>query len=154
MLWCYHEMRFEMFTEHEVELFALHININFFNLNEFFLSICMQHTDKNLPRKWLFGGILWYCVLQGRWSFRGLCPLDSHQGSALEPLEGLWQPPHNQLLQTMKFGHCISCFRQDTTVIHALTTNLAHHSKFLLKRPAVKCRSYQSLFTSHAMLVS
>ena len=47
-------MRFEMFTEHEVELFALYIN--FFNLNEFFLSICMQHTDKNVPRKWLLGG--------------------------------------------------------------------------------------------------
>ena len=32
-------MRFEMFTKHEVELFALHIN--FFNLNEFLLSICI-----------------------------------------------------------------------------------------------------------------
>ena len=39
----------EMFTEHEVEIFAVHIN--FFNLNEFFLSICMQHTDKKVPRK-------------------------------------------------------------------------------------------------------
>ena len=29
VLWCYYEMRFEMFTEHEAELFALHIN--FFN---------------------------------------------------------------------------------------------------------------------------
>ena len=48
-------MRFEMFTEHEVELFAL--NIIFFNLNDFFLSICIQHTDKNVPRKWLLGGI-------------------------------------------------------------------------------------------------
>ena len=30
MLWCHHEIRFEMFTEHDVEIFALHIN--FFNL--------------------------------------------------------------------------------------------------------------------------
>ena len=49
-------MRFKMFTEHEIELFALHIN--FFNLNEFFLSICMQQTDKNVPRKWLLGHFL------------------------------------------------------------------------------------------------
>ena len=53
-------MRFEMFTEHKVKLFALHIN--FFNLNQFFLSICMQHTDKNLPRKWLFGHFLVLCT--------------------------------------------------------------------------------------------
>ena len=37
----------------------------------------------------------------------------------------------------MKYGHCISCFRQDTTFIHALTTNLAHHFKFLKKRSAL-----------------
>ena len=42
-------------------------------------------------------------------------------------------PPDNQLLQAMKYGHCISCFRKDTTFVHALTTNLAHHSKFLKK---------------------
>ena len=47
-------MRFEMFTEHEVELFALHIN--FFNLNEFFLSVCMQHTDKKFTKKVAFWG--------------------------------------------------------------------------------------------------
>ena len=45
-----------MFTEHEVELFALHINLS--NLNEFFLLICMQHTDKNVLRKWLLGRII------------------------------------------------------------------------------------------------
>ena len=44
-----------MFTEHEVELFALHIN--FFNL---MLLICMQHTDKNVPRKWLCGTVKMY----------------------------------------------------------------------------------------------
>ena len=73
-------MRFEMFTEHEVELFALHIN--FFNLNEFFLSICMQRTDKNLPRKWLFGAFFGtvYCRVAGAsggFASRpppGLCP--------------------------------------------------------------------------------
>ena len=90
-------MRFEMFTEHEVELFALHIN--FLNLNEFFLSICMQHTDKNVQIKWFFGGIFWYCVLQDRWSFRGLRPLDptkallwTHWGGG-----GLIASPDNQL---------------------------------------------------------
>ena len=58
-------MHFEMFTEHEVELFALHII--FLNLNEFFVSICMQHTDKGLPKKWLFGGIFGtlYCRVAG-----------------------------------------------------------------------------------------
>ena len=59
----------------------------------------------------------------------------ANQGSALDPLGGLWRPPDNQLLQAMIYGHCISCFLQDTTFIHALTTNLAHHSKFLKKRP-------------------
>ena len=65
VLLCYHEMRFEMLTEHEVELFALHIN--FFNLNEFFPSICMQHTDKNVPRKWLLGTFFGtvYCRIAG-----------------------------------------------------------------------------------------
>ena len=42
-------------------------------------------------------------------------------------------PPDSQLLQAMKYGHCISCFRQDTTFIHALKRKLAHHSKFLQK---------------------
>ena len=39
----------------------------FFNLNEFFLSICMQHTDKSLPKKWLFGVIFGtvYCRVAG-----------------------------------------------------------------------------------------
>ena len=35
------------------------------------------------------------------------------------------------------YGHCISCLRQDTTFIRALTTNLAHHSEILKKRPAI-----------------
>ena len=47
-------MRFEMFTEHEVELFALHIN--FFNLNEFFISICMHHTEKMYQESGFWGG--------------------------------------------------------------------------------------------------
>ena len=65
----------------------------------------------------------------------GLCP---------GPTGGLITPPpqDNQLLQAMKYGHCISCFRQDTTFIHAFTTNLAHHSKFLLKRPAIPSFSF------------
>ena len=67
-------MRIEMFTEHEVELFALHIN--FFNLNEFFLSIFMQHTDKNVPRKWLLGGIFLVLCTAGSppGPPSGLCP--------------------------------------------------------------------------------
>ena len=54
-----------MFTEHEAELSALHIN--FFNLNEFFFSIWMQHTDKNVPRKWLLGAFFGtvYCRIAG-----------------------------------------------------------------------------------------
>ena len=76
MLYCHHEMRFEMFTEHEVEIFALHINSMYvrilmllFNLNEFFLSIFRQHTDKNIPGKCNFFGIVFYCVLQDHRSF-------------------------------------------------------------------------------------
>ena len=66
-------MRFEMFTEHGVEICALHII--FFNLNQFFLSVCMQHTDKSVPRKWFFGGIFdtLYCRTAG--ASRPLDPL-------------------------------------------------------------------------------
>ena len=67
-------------------------------LNEFFLSICMLHPDKNVPRKWSFGGIFWYCVLQDRWSFRGLRPLNPHQGPG-------------QLLQAMIYSHCSAGYR-------------------------------------------
>ena len=62
-------MRFEMFTEHEVEIFALHIN--FFNLNEFFLSVFMQHTDKMYQESGFFflgGGHFFgtvYCRIAG-----------------------------------------------------------------------------------------
>ena len=70
-------MRFEMFTEHEVELFALYIN--FFNLNQFFLSICMQHTDKNLPRKWLWGHFLVLCTA-GSLELPGALPLGPPSG--------------------------------------------------------------------------
>ena len=135
-----------MFTEQEVDLFALHIN--FFNLNEFFLSICIQHTDKNVPRKCFFGGIFWYCVLQDRWSFRGLRPWTPTR-ALLWTHWGFIAPPDNQLLQAMKYGHCISCFRQDTTFIHALMTNLALHSKFLKKRPVTSmfCDCYDYMET-------
>ena len=65
-----------MSTECEVELFALHIN--FFNLNEFLLSICMQHTDKNAQGKWLLGHFFRtvYCRITGAspGSLPGLCP--------------------------------------------------------------------------------
>ena len=128
-------MHFKMFTEHEVELFALHIN--FFNLNEFFLSIRMQHTDKIYQESGFLGAFFWYCVLQDRWSFWGLHPLDPQRGICPAPTGGLAVPPDNQLIQEMKYGHCISCFREDATFIHALTTDLAHHSKFLKKRPGM-----------------
>ena len=135
VLQCYHRMRFEMFTEHEVELFALHIN--FFNLNEFFLSICMQHTDKNVPRKWFFGGIFLALCTAGSLEFTGASPPGLPPGLCPGPTGGLLAPPpDNQLLQAMKYSHYTPCFRQGTTFIHALTTNLARHSKFLRKRPA------------------
>ena len=53
-------MRFEMFTEHEVELFAF--PINFFNLNELFLSICMQHTNKKYQESVFGGNFLVLCT--------------------------------------------------------------------------------------------
>ena len=53
-------MRFEMFTEHEVELFAF--PIIFFNLSEFFLSICMQHTDKKYQESGFWGHFLVLCT--------------------------------------------------------------------------------------------
>ena len=76
-------MRFEMFTEHEVELFALHIN--FFNLNEFFFSICMQHTDKNVPRKCLLGAFFLVLCTAGSLELPGASHPGPHQGSALDP---------------------------------------------------------------------
>ena len=60
-----------MFTEHEVELFALH---KFFNLNEFFLLVCVQHTDKNVPRKWLYGDIFLVLCSAGSLELRLLDP--------------------------------------------------------------------------------
>ena len=95
----------------------------------------MQHTDKNVPRKWFFGGVLWYCALQDRWSFCGLLPPGHPPGLYPGPTRGLTAPPDPQLLQAMTHSHCISCLQQDTTFIYALMTNLAHHSKFLKKRP-------------------
>ena len=78
VLWCYHEMRFEMFTEHEVELLKIfgivYLHTNFFNLNKFFLSICMQHTDKNVPRKWFFGGIFLVLCTAGLLKLLGALP--------------------------------------------------------------------------------
>ena len=41
-------------------------------------------------------------------SFQGLCPLDPHQGSALDPL-GAHRPPGPQLELAMTVGHCMSC---------------------------------------------
>ena len=94
-------MRFEMFTKLEVEL-----HINFFNLNESFLSICLHHTDKNVPRKWFWGAFFGTvcCRIAGALTPGpppGLCP---------GPTVGLITPPppqDNQLLQAIKYGHCI-----------------------------------------------
>ena len=129
-------MRFEMFPEHEVELFALHIN--FFNLNEFFLSICMQHTDKNVPRKWFLGGIFLTLCTAGSLELLGALPPGPPPGLCPGPTGSLQHPRDPLLLQAMTYGHCISCLRQDTTFIYAFMTNLAHHSKFLKKRPGVR----------------
>ena len=62
-------------------------------MNFSFRSICMQHTDKNVPRKWLLGGIFWYCVLQDCWSFQGLRPLDPPPGLCPGPTGELIAPP-------------------------------------------------------------
>ena len=98
------------------------ILILFFNLMNFsFQFVCS--TQIKMYQESVLGAFFWYCVLQDRWSFRGLHPLDPQQGSALEP----------QLLEAMTYDHCISCLRQNNTFIHALTTNLAHHSEFLKK---------------------
>ena len=132
-------MRFEMFTEHEVEIFAFHIYV--YNLNELFLSICVQHTDKNVPRKCFVGAFFYtlYCRIAG--TSGGFAPWTPTRALLPGPPPGLCpgstgrlQHPLNTLLfQAMTYGHCISCFRQDTTFIHALMTNLAHHSKSLKK---------------------
>ena len=137
-------MRFEMFTE-PVELFALHIN--FFNLNEFSFQFVCSTQIKMYQESGFLGSFFWYCILQDRCSFQGLRPLDPHQGSALDPL-GPYSapPPDKQLLQAMKYSHCISCFQQDTTFIHALTTNLTHHSKFLKKKACNKLLVFQALY--------
>ena len=42
-------------------------------------------------------------------SFRGLRSLDSHQGSTLDPLGSLQQPPDPQLSLAMIFGHWMLC---------------------------------------------
>ena len=83
-------MRFEMFTEHEVELFALHLN--FFNLNEFFLSICMQHTDINVPRKWFLGAFFALCTA-GSLELPGASPPGPSPGFCPGPTGGLIAPP-------------------------------------------------------------
>ena len=74
-------MRFEIFTEHEVELFALHIN--FFNLNEFFISSCMQHTDKNVLRKWVLGDIFLVLCNAGSLKLLGALPPGPPSGLCL-----------------------------------------------------------------------
>ena len=90
-------IHFKVFTEHEVELFALHIN--FFNLNEFFLSICMQHTDK-IYQESGFGGIFLvhltvYCRIAGA---SGASPPGPPTGICPAPTGGLAAPPDNQLI--------------------------------------------------------
>ena len=58
-------MCFETLTEHEVEIFALHIN--FLNLNEFFFSVFMQHTDKMYQESGFWGAFFGtvYCRIAG-----------------------------------------------------------------------------------------
>ena len=82
-------MCFKMFTEYEVELFALHTI--FFNLNEFFLSICMQHTDKNVPKKWVLGGIFLVLYTAGSLELPGASPPGPTPAPwlSLDPLGGL-----------------------------------------------------------------
>ena len=50
--------------------------------------------------------------------FRGLRPLDPHQGSALDLLGGFQRPPDPQLLAAMTFGHCILCLRHNRDTGH------------------------------------
>ena len=122
VLQCYHEMHFEMFTEHEFELFALHKNFSF----QFVCSTQIKMYQESGFLGAFFGTV--YCRITGAsWGFSPWTPPGLFPGSTGE----LIAPPDNQLLQTMKYGHCMSYFRQDTTFIHTLTTNLARHSKFL-----------------------
>ena len=77
-------MRFEMFTEHEVELFALHLN--FFNLNEFFLSICSTQI-KMYQESGFWGHFLVLCTA-GSQELPGASPP--------RPTGGLIAPPPRQ----------------------------------------------------------
>ena len=54
-------------------------------------------------------------------------------------------PPNSHLLEAITYGHCISCLRHGNTFIHAPTTNLAHYSKFLKRRPGI----YSGLSSLH-----
>ena len=94
-------------------------------MNFSFQFLCS--TQKKMYQEVVFGGI-----------FLTFCTAGSLElpGSMLPGPTGGLQHPHDPLLlQAMTYGHCISCLRQDTTFIYALKTNLAHHSKFLLKKP-------------------
>ena len=83
-----------MFTEHEVEIFALHIN--FFNLNELFFSLFMQHTDEMYQESGFWGAFFCtvYCRIAGAsgnfapWTRQRLC-----LGSTGEGGGGLAAPP-------------------------------------------------------------
>ena len=56
-----------------------------------------------------------YCSkMQKCLSFRGLRPLDPHQGSTLDPLGGLQRPPDPQLCAAMTYGHCKLRLRRNT----------------------------------------
>ena len=91
----------------------------------------MQHTDKMHQESFYFfffgGGGIFGTVYSRIAGASGGLGLWTHWGTYSA------SPPDNHLLQVMTYDHCISCLRQDTTFINALTTNFAHHSKFLKK---------------------
>ena len=72
--------------------YALHINFFNLNLNEFFLSICMQHTDKNYQESGFLGKFFCtvYCRMAG--TSGGFAP-GPPPGLCPGPTEGLMELP-------------------------------------------------------------
>ena len=83
-------LRFEMFTEDEAEIFALHINFQFY-ANFSFKFVCSTQIKMHQESSF-WGAFFWYCVLQNRWSFQGLRLLGPPQGLCPGPTGGLQHP--------------------------------------------------------------
>ena len=97
----------------------------------------VRSTQIKYTKKVVFWGIFLVLCTAGSLELLGASPPGPPTGICPAHTGGLAVLPDNQLIQEMKYGHCISCFREDATFVHALTTDLAHHSKFLKNRPAM-----------------